>query len=203
MRRMDIALAALAGLVLAACGQSSAQPTTAAAPAYNGPRAEAVFAGGCFWSMETDFDHLAGVVETVSGYTGGARRNPTYDNHNGHYEAVRVVYDPRRLTYQQLLDYFFRHIDPTDEGGQFCDRGDSYRTAVFVTGEQRTAAESSRDATSRLLARRIATQVLPLREFYPAEEYHQNFAQKNPDYYRRYRVGCRRDQRVAAVWAGH
>ncbi len=192
-------------LALAFGGLAAAQP---AQPRPSAARAEAVFAGGCFWSMETDFEHLAGVIDAIDGYTGGHVRNPSYEQVSsettGHYEAVRVIYDPARLSYAQLVDYFWRHIDPTDSGGQVCDRGPSYRTAIFVANPgQRAAAEASKAAIERAhaLRRPIATQILPLGPFYQAEAYHQNYARRNPIAYRAYRAGCGRDARVRQVWA--
>jgi len=124
-------------------------------------RAEAIFAGGCFWCVESDFEHLDGVIEAASGYTGGTLQNPTYENHEGHVEAVRVIYDPHRVSYAQLLHHFWRHHDPLDAGGQFCDRGAPYVSAIFVTDAQRAAAEASRAETQRILGRAVAT---PIRE---------------------------------------
>lgn len=163
-------------------------------------RAQAVFAGGCFWCVESDFEHLDGVIEAVSGYTGGELENPTYRNHEGHIEAVRVIYDPRRVSYEQLLHHFWRHHDPLDAGGQFCDRGPSYRSAIFVTPEQRAAAEASLAETRRILGRDIATPIRPLGRFWQAEDYHQDYYEKNPIPYRFYRWRCGRDQRVREVW---
>lgn len=182
-------------LALAASALSAAQP----APS---PRAQAVFAGGCFWCVESDFEHLDGVIEAVSGYTGGTLRNPTYQNHEGHTEAVRVVYDPTRVTYAQLLHHFWRHHDPLDSGGQFCDRGPSYASAIFVTEAQRAEAEASKAETDRALGRATATPIRPLTAFWTAEEYHQDYYRKNPLQYSFYRARCGRDARVEAVWRG-
>jgi len=167
----------------------------------------AIFAGGCFWCVESDFDKLDGVLETVSGYTGGTTTNPTYKTHTkqGHLEAVRVVYDSSKVEYGELVDYFFRHIDPTDDGGQFCDRGNSYRSAVFVEGaEERSEVEMQVQAIDQagILPGPVVTRVLDEATFYEAEGYHQNYYQKNPARYKLYRVGCGRDKRVAKVWAG-
>ncbi|HVY85255.1 MAG TPA: peptide-methionine (S)-S-oxide reductase MsrA [Caulobacterales bacterium] len=192
---------ALSAMVLAACGASAAQP---AAP--HGPTAEAVFAGGCFWSMESDFEHLPGVIDAIDGYSGGHVDHPTYEQVSsettGHYESVRVIYDTSRLSYAQLLHYYWRHIDPTDSGGQFCDRGSSYHTAIFVTPAQRAEAEASKAEAERVLGVRVATQILPLTHFWQAEDYHQNYARLHPVAYGAYRAGCRRDAVVAAVWRG-
>lgn len=192
----------LAGLMivlgLAACSPSSAQTGSAAAG-----QAEAVFAGGCFWCVESDFEHLDGVIEAVSGYTGGELANPTYRNHEGHTEAVRVTYDPARVSYEQLLAHFWRHHDPLDGGGQFCDRGPSYEAAIFVTPAQRAAAEASRTQAAQTLGRAVVTPVRPLGAFWIAEDYHQDYYQKNPLQYRFYRSGCGRDRRVAEIWGRH
>ncbi|WP_061936806.1 peptide-methionine (S)-S-oxide reductase MsrA [Aureimonas sp. AU22] len=166
---------------------------------------EAILAGGCFWSMETDLDHVVGVTKTESGYIGGHLKNPTYQDvvteTTGHYEAVKVTYDPAKISYDKLLQAYWHSIDPTDAGGQFCDRGDSYRTAVFAMNDaQRKAAEASKQAVGKELGRTVATAVLPASEFYPAEDYHQDYAQKNPGHYKRYRIGCGRDVAVKAVW---
>lgn len=190
-------LAAFALTLLGTFGLSMAQAP--AQPAH-APRAEAVFAGGCFWCVESDFEHLDGVTGAVSGYTGGDLVNPTYRNHEGHTEAVRVSYNPARVSYAQLLHHFWRHHDPVDGGGQFCDRGPSYRSAIFVTPAQRAAAEASRAETMRVLGREVVTPILPLGQFWIAEDYHQDYYQKNPIPYRFYRLRCGRDARVADVW---
>jgi peptide-methionine (S)-S-oxide reductase len=185
-----------AGLVLAFSAPSLAQPVHPA-------RETAVFAGGCFWCVESDFEHLSGVIAAESGYAGGDLANPTYRNHEGHTEAVRVVYDPARVTYAQLLRHFWRHHDPLDGGGQFCDRGPSYRSAIFVTDEQRAAAAASVAETERALGRSVATPVRSLTHFWPAEAYHQDYYERNAIAYRFYRLRCGRDARVAEVWRGH
>ena len=170
------------------------------------PLETAVFAGGCFWCMETDMKGVAGVVSVESGYTGGAMKNPTYrdvvSERTGHYEAVRVRFDPNRITYGQLMTRYWKLVDPTDPGGQFCDRGPSYRTAVFVNGpEQRRIAEASRAAAAKNLKRgKMTTQVLTLGAFWPAEPYHRDYAKRNKTAYEIYRSGCGRDRRLAAVW---
>lgn len=173
--------------------------TGAAAPADR----TAVFAGGCFWSVEHDLESLPGVKDVVVGYAGGARRNPTYENHEGHLEAVRVTYDPAKITYAQLVDGFLHRIDPTDAGGQICDRGPSYRTAVFVASpDERAAAEAAKARAASQLRKPVATRILPAATFWKAEAYHQDFARKNPINYNAYRIGCGRDARLKAVWAG-
>ena len=165
----------------------------------------ATFAGGCFWCVEADFDKVPGVVETVSGYTGGAVENPTYEQVSaggtGHREAVRITYDPARVGYRELLAAFWRSVDPTDPGGQFCDRGESYTTAIFVhDAEQRRLAERSRAAAEAELGREIVTPIEEAGPFYPAEDYHQNYYEKNPVSYRFYRWSCGRDARVEDLW---
>ncbi|MFZ1415395.1 MAG: peptide-methionine (S)-S-oxide reductase MsrA [Defluviicoccus sp.] len=189
--------------VLAGIGSGSAADTPAAAAQV----ARAVFAGGCFWCMEPPFDALPGVVATVSGYTGGNRENPSYEQVSaggtGHFEAIEVTYDPARVSYGQLLDVFWRNVDPLDDGGQFCDRGDSYRTAVFyATEEEKAAALKSREAAAAklLIKGPIVTPLLPAVKFYPAEDYHQDYYQKNPLRYKYYRYACERDQRLKEVW---
>jgi len=164
----------------------------------------AVFAGGCFWSAEHDAEHLPGVKAVVVGYAGGQRARPTYQNHEGHLEAIRVTYDPQATTYAKLVDGFFHNIDPTDSGGQVCDRGPSYKTAVFVaTPQERAAAEAVKADVARRLGKPVATQILPAGRFWMGEDYHQDFARKNPGHYYAYRAGCGRDRVIKAVWAGH
>ena len=166
----------------------------------------AIFAGGCFWCMESDMKAIPGVVSVESGYTGGTLKNPSYQDviteRTGHYESVRVSFDPARLTYRQLLDRYWKLVDPTDDGGQFCDRGPSYRPAIFVNGPlQQKAAEDSRLAAAKnLKTGRMLEQILPAQTFYPAEEYHRDYAKRHALQYEMYRVGCGRDARLADVW---
>jgi peptide-methionine (S)-S-oxide reductase len=168
--------------------------------------AQAIFAGGCFWCMEADFEKLPGVSDVVSGFTGGTVENPTYNgNHAGHYEAVRVTYDPTQVSYPQLLDYYWTHIDPLDAGGQFCDRGSSYLSAVFVAdADQRRLAEASKqDVEERFEGKPVVTPILDASTFYPVkgdESYHQDYYKKNPLRYKYYRWGCGRDQRLEELW---
>ncbi len=180
----------------------------AAIPEAGPGQAVAVFAGGCFWCLESDFDKLDGIVHTTSGYAGGHVENPTYGDvtseTSGHKEVVRVVYDTKKLTYDQVLDYFWHHIDPLDAGGQFCDRGDSYESAVYTADDaQKKAAEASKQALDarKVLAGPVVTPIVPLDRFWAAENYHQDFHDKNPGRYLPYRLGCGRDLRVAEVWA--
>ncbi len=165
--------------------------------------AEAVFAGGCFWCVEALFQETEGVSDAVSGFTGGSHPNPTYSGrHDGHYEAVRVTYDPKVVTYQQLLDLFWVNIDPFDARGQFCDKGPSYRSAIFVAGDaQRAAAEASKARVVAEFAKQaVVTEILPTAKFFPVEAYHQDYYQKNPIRYRFYRSGCGRDRRLQEIW---
>ena len=161
----------------------------------------AVFAGGCFWSVEKAMEKLPGVTDVVSGYSGGDRRNPTYQNHEGHLEAVQVTYDPGRTTYARLVDGFFHSIDPTDAGGQICDRGHAYTTAIFVTTEaERAAAAEVKAQVAKTLGKPVATKVLRASPFWKAEAYHQDYARRNPASYNAYRLGCGRDRALKAVW---
>jgi peptide methionine sulfoxide reductase msrA/msrB len=169
----------------------------------------AVFAGGCFWCTESDFEKVDGVIEVVSGYTGGQVDNPTYNQVSaggtGHVEAVKVIYDPHKVTYAQLLDYFWRHVDPTDAGGQFVDRGNQYRSVIFYADEeQRQMAEASKKALAAAgrFDRPIMTSILPLGVFYEAEAYHQDYYKKNPIRYNWYRSGSGRDQFLRQAWDG-
>ncbi|MBP1747929.1 MAG: peptide methionine sulfoxide reductase [Deltaproteobacteria bacterium] len=178
------------------------------------PRLEkATFAGGCFWCMEGPFDSLPGVVSVTAGYTGGHLKNPTYkevsEGATGHAESVQIVYDPRKVSYEKLLDIFWHNIDPTVKDRQFCDVGNQYRSSIFYhTGEQqRLAEESKRELEkNKPFKEPIVTEVVPAAEFYPAEEYHQHYYKKNPLRYTYYRYGCGRDQRLQELWgslAGH
>jgi peptide-methionine (S)-S-oxide reductase len=168
--------------------------------------ATAIFAGGCFWCIEADFEKLPGVIGAQSGYTAGKKLNPTYDEVSaggtGHTEAVRVAYDPARVSYAQLVDYFWHHIDPTVKDKQFCDTGSQYRSGIYWQSEaERKIAQDSRDA---LLAsgkfKEIHTEIVAASTFYPAEEYHQDYYRKNPVRYTYYRSGCGRDERVRQLW---
>jgi peptide methionine sulfoxide reductase msrA/msrB len=167
----------------------------------------ATFAGGCFWCMVHPFDEEPGVLRVVSGYTGGHKPHPTYEevcaHLTGHREAVQITFDPERVAYTTLLDRFWQQIDPTDPGGQFADRGESYETAIFYHSEaQRAAAIASRDrlAASGRFDRPIVTAILPAGPFYPAEDEHQAFYKKNPLHYRRYREGSGRDRYLRRIW---
>lgn len=167
----------------------------------------AIFAGGCFWCVESDFEKVPGVVDAVSGYTGGHLDNPTYGDvvqeTTGHLEAVKITYDASKISYKQMLHLFWRSVDPTDGGGQFCDRGESYTTAVFaVDEEQKKVAEASKAEleTSKLLPDPVVTPIRDAAKFYLAEDYHQDYYSKNPVRYKLYRYGCGRDSRVRELW---
>jgi peptide-methionine (S)-S-oxide reductase len=164
----------------------------------------AIFAGGCFWCMESVFDKMPGVLSVMPGYTGGTVVNPSYQEvcagETGHVEAVRIHFDPAQVSYRELLDLFWRNIDPTTRNRQFCDYGSQYKSAIFYsTDEQRVAAEESRRELEKL-QHRIATEILPATEFYPAEEYHQQYYKKNPERYRAYHEGCGRKARLKELW---
>jgi len=162
----------------------------------------AVFAGGCFWCVEAAYQDIEGVTGAVSGFTGGNLKNPTYNgNHRGHYEAVKVAYDPAVVSYEQLLKVFWHNIDPFDDRGQFCDKGPSYRSAIFFTDEQRPLADASKDDVVRQFEPElVVTELLPAAKFWPVEAAHQDYYKKNPIRYHIYRTGCGRDRRLNQVW---
>jgi len=162
----------------------------------------AILAGGCFWCIESDFEKLPGVVDVVSGYTGDDLQNPTYRNHAQHVEAVKVTFDPQAVSYDEILDYYWRHIDPTDDGGQFCDRGHAYIPVIYARPDQVEQAKTSKANIERIKPFKapIVVPVLPAKEFWFAEEYHQDYYKKNPVHYNRYRKGCRRDAVVKSLW---
>lgn len=195
MRRLLMSLT----LVLATAGMAGAQ---------NAPkpeRAVATFAGGCFWCVEADFDKVAGVISTTSGYIGGTTPNPTYKQvsggSTGHAEAVQIVYDPTKVSYAKLLDYFWRHIDPLTKDAQFCDRGREYRSAIFTHGEEQAKlAAASRKKVEGLLKQKVYTEISAAGTFYKAEDYHQDYYQKNATKYKFYRWNCGRDQRIEQIW---
>lgn len=168
--------------------------------------ATAVFAGGCFWCVEADFEKLKGVSEAISGFTGGTLKNPTYNgNHDGHFEAVEVHYDPQVVSYKELLDYYWHHIDPFDDRGQFCDKGFTYRSAIFpATDAELALAEASKKAVQEQFpTQKVATEIHRASTFYPIqgeESYHQNFYKTHAVRYKFYRWNCGRDQRVEAIW---
>src|SRR3954468_19500159 len=161
----------------------------------------AIFAGGCFWSAEHDIEHTPGVTNVVVGYAGGPNRQPSYENHEGFLEAVQVTYDPAKVSYGQLVNAFFHHIDPTDPNGQICDQGPSYRTAVFAAdATEKGAAEQVKAQVAKELGTNVRTMVLGPTTFWMGEGYHQHYAEKNPANYMAYRVGCGRDRALRVVW---
>jgi len=189
-------------LLVATVGVSADDPATATPEAGT---AVAIFAGGCFWCMEHPFDELVGVIATTSGYTGGNTPNPTYERVSAggtaHAESVRVTYDPSKVSYEKLLDVYWRNIDPLAVDRQFCDEGSQYRSAIFyTTREQQTLAEASKQKVQEEFDKPIATQIVEAGRFYPAEEYHQDYYRKNPLRYKFYRLKCGRDQRLQQLW---
>ncbi len=201
----------LLGLVLLGFGLTGASPRPgakpAAAPVPTGAQLTAVFAGGCFWSMEKAFDGVPGVVGTTVGYAGGSKANPTYhevgEGDTGHAESVQVIYDPAKITYPRLLDIYWHHIDPLTTNAAFCDHGAQYRSIIFYgdAGQHRLAERSKRDLDqSHRFSTPIVTRIQPAATFYPAEEYHQLYYKKNPENYQRYVIGCGREQRTRELW---
>jgi len=196
-------LRALMALSVAVAAHAGAQAPKDPPPG----KALATFAGGCFWCMEAPYDKLDGVISTTSGYMGGTKKNPTYgevsSGSTGHTEVVQVVYDPAKVSYEKLLDVYWHNVDPTVTDRQFCDVGSQYRTAIFVhTEEQRKAAEKSKDevAKTKPFKEPIVTPVVAAGDFWPAEDYHQDYYIKNPVRYTYYRTGCGRDARLKSLW---
>ena len=199
--RMRRYLTPLAMLILTAC--TASPPVERVAPAN---AVTATFAAGCFWCVEEAFEKAPGVVDAVSGYTGGSTDNPTYEavsaGGTGHYEAVQVTYDPARITYAQLLDVYWKNVDPFDPTGQFCDKGASYRAAVFpATPKETEAAAASGRAVAQRFGQPVAVEIRPAAPFFEAETYHQDFYLKNPQAYRFYKWRCGRAQRLEQLWA--
>jgi peptide-methionine (S)-S-oxide reductase len=190
----------LAAVLFASCRGEGRPP----APTQPG-LATAVFAGGCFWCMEPAYEKVKGVLSATSGYTGGTTENPTYEEvsfrSTGHYEAVEILYDPKQVTYAELLEVFWRNIDPTNANGQFCDEGKQYRSAVFYSNEaERALAERAKQNLIDTKHWTVATAILPRAPFYRAEEYHQDYYRKNPVRYKFYRFNCGRDRRLEKLW---
>ena len=192
----SMALMAIAAIAVAAAGQ--APPTG---------KATAIFAGGCFWCEEAAYMDLPGVISVTSGYTGGQKKDPTYEEVStgttGHAESIQVIYDPSKVSYAKLLDLFWHNVDPLDAGGQFCDRGSQYRSGIYYTSEdQHRDAEASKAALEKdpRFAGKIVNQILPASTFYRAEEHHQGFCKKEPVHYGLYRKGCGRDARLKELW---
>ncbi len=206
-RPLTFAFSLLAAFVIL-LGISSQKVRTEEHKTQTGPERQiAIFAGGCFWCVESDFDKVPGVLETISGYTGGHTKNPTYKEvsykETGHYEAVKIIYNPKKVSYAKLVHIFWRTVDPTDAGGQFCDRGSSYRTAIFPVNEQQdriAKASKKEEQTNGKLKGRIVTPILMAKPFYKAEEYHQNYYKLNKVRYKYYRYSCGRDQKIRALW---
>lgn len=192
---------ALAALATAAISQI--------APGQAPGQAVATFGSGCFWCTESDFDKVPGVLDTTSGFMGGTLPNPSYDmvvtGRTGYVEVVRVTYDPTKVSYKQLLDVYWRNVDPFDASGQFCDKGSHYRPVIFShSPEQRTLAQESKEAAAKTLAAKfkfpVVVSIEDAKPFYAAEAYHQDFYKKNPGHYGRYRIGCGRDARLKQIW---
>jgi peptide-methionine (S)-S-oxide reductase len=205
---MTRARQALLGALLLLIGLAIALQAPHPAVAAPGNKlASAVFAGGCFWCTESDFDKIPGVVSTTSGYAGGTAASANYAQVSaggtGHIEVVKVVYDPAKVSYARLVARFFRTIDPLDAGGQFCDRGSQYRSAIFVANDsERRIAEATKAKAAALLKKPVATRILPAAPFYAAEGYHQDYYKKNSTKYKYYRWRCGREARLAKVWGG-
>ena len=204
MKRI-LALLALAAIALAQLAHAQTPQPAAARPATG--TAKATFAGGCFWCMEPPYDKLDGVIATISGYIGGKKANPTYQEvtsgTTGHAEVVEVEYDPKKISYEKLLDVFWKNIDPTQKDAQFCDHGSQYRSGIFYhDAEQKRLAEASKAALAKNkpFKGEIVTEVTPATTFYRAEEYHQDYYVKNPVRYKYYRTGCGRDARLKELW---
>ena len=190
------------GVILLLSGDTAYSASQSTGPTET---AKATFAGGSFWCMEPPFDKLDGVISTISGYAGGKKKNPTYEEvsagNTGHAEVVQVTYDPKKITYEKLLEVFWRNVDPLTPNRQFCDVGSQYRTAIFYHDEtQKRLAEESKKALSKRFKEPIVTEIVAASEFYPAEDYHQDYYTKNPLRYKYYRYSCGRDQRLEALW---
>jgi len=210
MKVMTSLVALVLALFASSCSAAEQNETNNAASMVSVPAenlAKATFAGGCFWCMEAPFDEIPGVVSTISGYTGGQQKNPTYEEvsagRTGHAESVQITYDSTKISYAQLLTVFWHNIDPLAANRQFCDGGTQYRSTIFYHNEEqrRLAEESKRSLEqSGKLDKPIVTEIVPLSEFYSAEEYHQDFYKKNPIRYKAYRTGCGRDRRLKELW---
>jgi peptide-methionine (S)-S-oxide reductase len=175
--------------------------TGSAAKAVADDTKTAIFAGGCFWCVEAAFDEVPGVTETVSGYAGGTKPNPTYGDHEGYQEAVKVTYDPAKVTYAQLLEQYWHNIDPFDAEGQFCDKGNAYRSVIFVgNDEEKAEAEKTRQEIGARFKEKVATEIKPVTTFTAAEDYHQNYHNTNAISYKFYKWNCGRAQRLEQIW---
>jgi peptide-methionine (S)-S-oxide reductase len=203
MKFISAQFRALMSRAMLALGLLCAGMATAASAEMAGKTESVILAGGCFWCVESDFDKVPGVLETVSGYAGGTFPNPTYERHPGHREVVRVTYDPAKVTFPQLVSYFWRTIDPLDGGGQFCDRGEAYTTAIYaLSPEQESQANQSKAQIEGVLGKKVATPVVQLDpdNFTQAEGYHQNYHTINSIKYSFYRYSCGRDARLKQLW---
>ena len=206
-RILSIGILTIIGIALWQPSAIANQPITTSDTTSEAKVQTAIFAGGCFWCVESDFEKLAGVTKAVSGYTGGTADTATYKQvghvEAEHYEAVEVYFDPDKVSYSELVEYFWRHIDPTDAAGQFCDKGSSYRSAIFTSSdEQQQLVEKSliKLQGDKPFADPIVTLIAPAKPFYVAEDYHQDYYKKNPLRYKYYRTSCGRDKRVAKLW---
>jgi peptide-methionine (S)-S-oxide reductase len=189
-------LAALTALFLAASLLAGGMREAGAADSKT-----AIFAGGCFWCMEAAFDEVDGVTETISGYAGGTKPNPTYGDHEGYQEAVKVTYDPAKVSYAKLLDHYWHNIDPFDAAGQFCDKGNAYRSAIFVGDDaEKQLAEKTKEEIAARFKQKVETEIKPVTTFTAAEDYHQDYHNQNPVSYKYYKWGCGRAQRLADIW---
>ena len=173
-------------------------------PAYSQNLVNTYFAGGCFWCMEESFEKIEGVIEVISGYSGGTTENPTYKevtySDTGHFETIKITYDSEIINYKKILDFYWKNIDPFDAYGQFCDKGPHYRAAIFImNSEEKRLAIKSRATLQDKLKNKVVTEILSAKQFYPAEDYHQNYYKKNPIRYKYYRYGCNRDKRLNQI----
>ncbi|MGB0057578.1 MAG: peptide-methionine (S)-S-oxide reductase MsrA [Methyloceanibacter sp.] len=195
LRWIGAAAVAVAALVVLAMSVSGGEGAVAA------DTKTAIFAGGCFWCMEAAFDEVNGVTDTTSGYAGGTKPNPTYGDHDGYQEAVRVTYDPAKVTYAKLLDQYWHNIDPFNPDGQFCDVGDAYRSVIFVgNDEEKGLADTTKQQVADRFKETVATEIKPVSTFTPAEDYHQNYHNTNPVSYKFYKWNCGRAQRLEQLW---
>jgi peptide-methionine (S)-S-oxide reductase len=195
LRWIGAAAVAVAALVVLAMSGSGGEGAVAA------DTKTAIFAGGCFWCMEAAFDEVNGVTDTTSGYAGGTKRNPTYGDHEGYQEAVRVTYDPAKVTYAKLLDQYWHNIDPFNPDGQFCDVGNAYRSVIFVgNDEEKGLAETTKKQVADRFKETVVTEIKPVTTFTPAEDYHQNYHNTNPVSYKFYKWNCGRAQRLEQLW---
>lgn len=211
MKKIALLLAPLMVVACSSAESQTASPQTAIGAnqstlSVSGDLDSFIVAGGCFWCVESDFEKIDGVVEAVSGYTGGRTASPTYKSvsytDTGHYEAVKITFDPSIVTYDDLLAHYWTSVDPTDDKGQFCDKGESYRTAIFARPDQLESAQNSlkQIKSEKPFSAPIVTPILPSAAFYKAEEYHQDYYKKNPIRYKVYRTGCGRDAKLKKLW---